>query len=489
MLLSISPLLLTAQHTNDTLPKRKLSVQDQLYGFEERITEAENQLFKLTRIHLSGYIQAQWQHFENPAVYPNNYFSIPRARFKIKYQPYSGVSFVLEPDFTPSKVSIKAAYACLNDPWINTFALYAGHIKRLNYENELSSSALAVLTRSMVVSALYPGEYDIGAKFEVNPPQLPFHLQLALFNGNESLVITNAEGDNINPANKDFDPYKDLMGRFVYNFRLGNIGGIDVGVSGYYGWIKANSTTLLHSDYTFARELSVGNSVPRRWMGVEMQLYLDLLGGISVIGEYLFGTNAYPGYMGSSTITAPSAVELINDTMFITNSVTNTSVVTPAISRNFMGAYIYFIKNIGKKNKFAIRWEFYDPNTALTANRIGIASFDESTHNTVTETTVTGHDPVVSESDIHQTNDVNTLKSGVADIAYQNISMAWSYYVTEHITLQAAYDIPLNQKVGTNAAGQGNVIRSYTVNDNTVVNDYSRVFPQNILTIRMQVKF
>jgi hypothetical protein len=480
---------LKAQDVNDTVKAKETSFYDQITGFEERVIDLENSLYRLTKIRFSGYIQAQWQYFENPSIYPNNSFSIPRARIKIKYQPYSGVAFVLEPDFAPGKLAVKEAYACLNDPWLNTFSFTGGQFKKFNYENEISSSALEVLTRSMVVESLYPSEYGIGIKGEVNPPELPFHIQLGLVNGNEYLIITDSEGNDINPKIKDFDPYKDIMGRFVYNFLFGNRGGIDIGVSGYYGWIRSNSTVQIAGDYSFDRQVTTGQSVPRRWIGAEMQLYLDILGGFALKGECLMGLNAYPGYTGTSKIIEPTQVSLIHDTLFISSETTNSTMISPVVTRNFIGSYIYLIKNIGKKNKFAFRWDYYDPNTRLKGNQIGVTGFDESSYDKQVSTTITGSDPVIRINETTNTDVINSLQSGIRDIAYHRFSVAWSYFVTENIVLQAAYEIPINEKVGTNETGEGNIRRKYTVNGNAVYEDYSSVFRQNVFTLRMQVSF
>jgi len=477
------------QTPTDTLQKEVLNIRQQLTGFEERITMAENDIFKLTKIKISGYIQAQWQHSENPAVYPSNSFSLRRARIKIKYQPYSGVAFVLEPNFSARSITLKDAYVQLNDPWINTFSLWAGQFKKLNYEIEVSSSQLDVLTRSLIVKALYPGERGLGAKVQVAPPTRPFQFELAVFNGNENMVIKNEEGDNINPKNADFDPFKDIMGRFVYHFRLGNIGGLDVGASGYYGWIKSNSTYLLNGDYTLDKIVTVGQSMTRGWFGIEMQLYLDFLGGMAVKGEYLIGVNAYPGYVGGTTETDPAQISLMNDTLFINNVTTTTSLISPCIRRNFMGGYICLVKNIGRKNKFAVRWDYYDPNTNLSGNQIGVDLFDNSSSDSQTHTDISGSDPVIAVNTITHTETSNTLKSGIDDIAYHRITLAWSYYMTDNITIQLAYNILMNEKVGVNAAGEGNVRKQFTVNDIIGYNDYSRVFPQNILTLRLQARF
>ncbi|MFH1936399.1 MAG: hypothetical protein ABIK52_02400, partial [Bacteroidota bacterium] len=60
-----------AQGKNDSIKQEAITLRDMVSGVEERVATAENNLEKLTKIKLSGYIQAQWQFFENPAVFPN----------------------------------------------------------------------------------------------------------------------------------------------------------------------------------------------------------------------------------------------------------------------------------------------------------------------------------------------------------------------------------------------------------------------------------
>ncbi|MBE0648496.1 MAG: hypothetical protein IH596_12010 [Bacteroidales bacterium] len=478
-----------AQGKNDSIKEEVTTLRDKVTGVEERLAAAENSLEKMTKIKLSGYIQAQWQYFGNPAVYPNNYFSLRRVRLKIEYKPVEGVAFVLSPDFSPSGFVLKDAYVQLNDPWLKTFSLWAGQFNRPDYEVEYSSSKREVPERSMVVRALYPGERAIGAKLEVAPPTVPLKFQLAVFNGNDHLVIKDINGNDINPKNKDFDNYKDLMGRLTYNFKLGNFGGLDIGVNGYYGWMKSNSTTVLNSDYTLYKNVSVGQSVNRHWVGGEMQLYMDILGGMSIKAEYMMGINAYPGAVGSFSVQDPFHTTLVNDTLMMTNMITNTNQINPTIRRNFMGGYVYLIKNIGKRNQFAFRWDFYDPNTKLNGNQIGVVKYDNGSSDIKTTTTIDGSNPVIVLNETTKTVTTNTLKSGTSDLSYNTFTFAWNYFFTDNLRIQLAYEMPIAEKVGVDASGNSNLVKQYTVNDKTITNNYNKGFSQNVVTIRLQAKF
>jgi len=478
-----------AQGKNDSIKEEVTTLRDRVTGVEEKLATAENSLEKLTKIKLSGYIQAQWQHFEDPKFYINNTFSVRRARFKIQYKPADEVVFVLQTDFFATGALLKDAYVALKDPWLKTFSFWAGQFNRPNYEVEYSSSNREVPERSMVIRRLYPGERGIGVKLEVAPPALPIKLQLALLNGNEYLVVDDIYGENINLWSVDFDPFKDIMSRLTYKFRLGNFGGLDIGVNGYYGWMKSNSTTVLNSDYTFSKNVGVGDYVTRHWVGGEFQLYLDILGGMSIKAEYMMGVNAYPGAVGSFSVQDPMQTTLANDTLMMTTTITNTNQINPTIRRNFMGGYVYLIKNIGKRNQFAFRWDFFDPNTKLGKDQIGVVKYDNSSTDVVTNQTIDGTNPVIVLNDVTNNVTKNTLKSGSSDITYNTFTVAWNYFFTDNLKVQVAYEMPVNEKVAIDASGNSNLVKKYTVNDQPVYNDYSRVFPQNILTIRLQAKF
>jgi len=94
----------------DTLKENVGTLADKIGGIEERVATAEGDLAKLTKIKLSGYIQAQFLHNEASSAYPDNMFMLRRVRIKFQYEPANGVVFVLQPDFVPGNISLKDAY-------------------------------------------------------------------------------------------------------------------------------------------------------------------------------------------------------------------------------------------------------------------------------------------------------------------------------------------------------------------------------------------
>lgn len=436
-----------AQET--TIDEKITEVDDKVSGLTERLTTAEADLFKLTKIKVSGYMQAQYQYFESLNVQPNNYFSLRRARVKISYDAADGVKFVFTPELLPGSATLKDAYAVLNDRWTNAFSLWAGKFNRPNYEVEYSSSQREVAERSLIIRTLYPSERAVGAKLEYNPQNVPLHLQFALLNGPDALTITNSAGVNLNNnENKDFDNFKDIMVRATYNLQLGSFGGLDFGAHGYMGSIKSMGLKTLSSDYSTVSDVQIGDAVKRNWVGGEFQLFADVLGGLSIKGEYIAGENATIGY-------SPVAA-------------TGTTAALPGVANfqnNFAGYYLYFIKNLGKKNQFAFRYDYYDPNTDIKGKDVTLTKFTSPDETTLKSRT-----------------------SGKSDLATSTFSMALHHYFDDNLRISLNYDIVQNEKV----SAPGLLTEDYTKADGMKVVkglDYSEVLNQNLLTLRIQAKF
>ena len=449
VLMLISAFTFKANSQESTVGEQITEVNDKVNGLTERLATAESDLSKLTKIKVSGYMQAQYQYFENPAIQPNNYFSLRRARVKFTYEAADGVKFVLTPDFLPGNVTLKDAYVVLNDRWSKSFSLWAGKFNRLNYEVEYSSSQREVAERSLMIRTLYPSERAVGAKLEYNPLNVPLHLQFAVLNGSDVLTIANSAGVNLNNnENRDFDNYKDIMVRATYNLQLGSFGGLDFGAHGYYGSLKSNALNTLSSDYTSLEDVQVGDAVKRNWVGGEFQLFADILGGLSVKGEYIAGQNASIGYKSVDAVGTAAAIPGLAN-----------------FQNNFAGYYLYFIKNLGKKNQFAFRYDYYDPNTDIKGKDVTITKF-------------TSPDETI----------LRNRTSGKSDLATSTFSLALHHYFDDNLRISLNYDIVENEKV----SAPGLLTEDYTKADGTKMAkglDYSNVINQNLLTLRIQAKF
>jgi hypothetical protein len=253
-------------------------------------------------------------------------------------------------------------------------------MNRPNYEVEYSSSQRESLERSRVIRAIYPGEREIGAKLEYMGTTVPLKFQLMIMNGN----FTGTQA-------KDVDSKKDLMGRLVYSIKLPGAGiGIDLGPNFYYGGNRAKVNPYILNNEGVLDSIKVGNYLDKKWAGGEIQIFADILGGLALKGEYMAGTNS----TASTTTVAPTAS-------------TAAKISGASTIKNFSGYYIYLIKNIGPKNQFVAKYDYYDPNSKLSGDAAG------------------------------------------KDIFYKTWTLAWQYYLNDNIRITLQYEMPKNEKNST----------------------------------------
>jgi phosphate-selective porin len=354
-----------------------------LNAIDERVLVNEADLGKLNKIKVSGYIQSQWESYgadlEKSNGY-NNTFYIRRARIKFTYEALDGVKFVLQPDFSTGNLALKDAYAVVNIPKIKNWTLWAGQMNRPDYEVEYSSSQREVLERSRVIRSIYPGEREVGVKLEYIGIKIPLKFQIMAMNGN----FTGTQA-------KDVDSQKDIMARLVYSVKLPSAGiGIDFGPNLYYGGnLSKNNKYFKNSDGTLDSLNSVWKYLDKKWLGGEVQIFADVLGGMAIKGEYIAGINSVASTVASTATMAQMKA-------------------SPSLYNNFAGYYLYFIKNIGQKNQFVAKYDYYDPNTKLSGDEAG--------------------------------NSIN----------YKTFTLGWQYYLNDFIRISLTYEMPENEKNASN---------------------------------------
>jgi len=357
--------------------------QGKLNSLDERVLTNESDLAKLTKIKVSGYIQAQWESYgadlEKTNGYSNTYY-VRRARIKFTYEALDGVKFVLQPDFSTGNLALKDAYAVVNIPKLKNWTLWAGQMNRPDYEVEYSSSSREVLERSKVVRTIYPGEREVGVKLEYVGTKVPLKFQLMAMNG-----------DFTGTQQKDVDSRKDIMARLVYSIKLPSSGiGIDLGPNFYYGGnLSKNNKYYKNSDGTLDSMKSAWKYLKKNWVGGEAQIYADVLGGLAIKGEYMSGINSTPSTVASTATMAQMKA-------------------SPSTYNNFSGYYVYFVKNIGNKNQFVAKYDYYDPNTKLSGDAAG------------------------------------------SNVYYKTWTLAWQYYLNDNIRITLNYEMPKNEINATN---------------------------------------
>lgn len=344
-------------------------------GLNESYLETKATVDKLAKIKVSGYIQAQWQHADSvgiqslaggnfparsaTAVGTQQRFQVRRGRVKATYGTATS-RYVLQIDVIPTGVSLKDASVTLMEPWLNTFSYTMGVFDRpFGFEISYSSSSRESPERSRVFQTLFPGERDLGAKIEINPPAELGFAQYLNFKGG---VFT-----GMGPTANEIDDEQDLIGRLGFKAPFYDINlAVDGGFSAYMGKVTSIADTAF----------SIGNSTSgvatwlpnsgnaretfdRTLMGVDGQIYYDLpvIGGFSLRGEYVWGNHP-------TTRTSTSVF-------------TGTSSGSPAApqvaDREVAGWYVNYVQNLGKKAQAVVKYDVFDPNTAVEADDVGKA--------------------------------------------------------------------------------------------------------------------
>lgn len=398
-------------------------------GMDEQISGMQSSLDRLSKIKISGYIQAQYETYDTwnagvHGVIPSagslpitNSFSLRRARIKFTYEAVDGVTLVLCPNFEVDRVRLTDVYAQLNDRWLHTFSIWAGLFNRPTYEVEYSSASREFAERSLVTRTLYPQERDMGAKVEANfltKFEIPLKLQFALLNGNFGI------GPAVNQV-KDIDNYKDVMVRAVYSFKFPSKGiAIDLGGNGYFGHNAITKQTTVPAVFSDVNgdlfTPKVGDDLNKTWYGAEMQVYYDFLGGLSLKTEYISGSMT-----GFKATDFPTQL----NPLFATNNKV----------RNIEGYYISLIKNIGKDHMISFRYDEFDPNTKKSDSQV--ATID--------------------------------------DLKFHNWTAAYQYFFNENVKILLSYTMPINEK--SSNSGITNL-------------DWSnRDHKDDSLTVRLQARF
>ena len=337
--------------TDEELKKKVEEMKSQLEGLDEAIKELQTDRDALKKIKVSGYLQINFEKSESVnglSVDPydakdfvKSRFRVRRSRIKIMYDGGS-TSMVVQGDYSNSGFSLKDAYLDFAEQSLKIFSFRFGVFNRPNYEVEYSSSQRESPERSRVIGALYPGERDLGVMVTMAPEDL-FKLQLAAFNN------TFAGTFSQNNPNFSSEPLY-FMARVTKALNLGDVG-IDFGVHGRFGSVRANSARLLESDVATngaadTTSIKVGDAVSRNWFGAEVQLYYDFLGGMKLLAEYITGSDV------NVLSATPGAIR----------------------KRDFNGYYAMLVKSLGDEFQFAVKYDSYNPNSKISSDVINSTS-------------------------------------------------------------------------------------------------------------------
>jgi len=391
---------------------------------------------KFDNIKIGGYIQPQFQlaqtkgekSFDGGDFVPNvnNRFMIRRGRIRFEYihfaeQKGPSVQFVFQFDGTERGVFIRDFWGRVFENKYKVFAFTTGMFARpFSYELNLSSSDRESPERGRMSQLLMKTERDLGAMVSFDPrikthPLYYLKIDAGLFNG-QGLA-----------AAADFDSHKDFIGRIALKpLPVSKKLLFSTAVSYLTGGMLQNTQYIYKNGSnnfgnTFIVDSSLSNNgkiAPRKYYGADMQLKFKTKAGFTELrGEFMTGTQT-----GTSTTSeTPAALLTGSEAYFI---------------RKFNGAYFYLLHNIfSKHHQLGIKYDWYDPNTAVSGNDIGKAG-----------------------TNLNSTN-----------IRYNTLGFGYINYISDNVKLLLWYEIITNEK--------------------TQLPGYTSDVKDNLFTCRLQFRF
>lgn len=395
------------------------------------IKKIEEELSKMKRLKITGYLQPQYQYIDSagaPSVAGgdfmndkgSSYYSrimMRRGRFKFTYD-YKNVRLMINTDVTEKGLFMRETYVKVTDTWLKMFSLSAGLLQdQFGFELTQSSSERETPERARYNQTLFPTERDLGIFGSMEFPKTSklngIKLDLAVMNGSAGVST-------------EFDSHKDFTARLQYK-KTTKSKKIEygIGASYYYGGYRIgnvkdyNLNTLTNGDtgFEFAEDTANFNRIARRiYLGADAQVSVDWkIGTTTVRAEYIMGEQPGTDKSTRSLGAAPTSA---------------------IYHRSFDGAYFYLIQNIGKsKFQVVVKYDWYDPNVQIAGKEIG----------------KTG---------------TNTK---VGDIRFDTYGFGITYHMNANVKLMCYYDL--------------------VKNESTLISGYAKDIADNVITFRLQFKF
>ncbi|MEO6636798.1 MAG: porin, partial [Ginsengibacter sp.] len=324
-----------------------------------------------------------------------------RGRIRFDYLRFNrtnkaSVQFVFQFDGTERGVFIRDFWGRVFENKFQLFSFAIGMFARpFSYELNLSSSDRESPERGRMSQILMKTERDLGAMISFEPrkqdnPLRYLKIDAGLFNGQGLSAST------------DFDSHKDLIIRaglkpypLSKNLTLSFAGSyLNGGLlqSTRYIYSINNSTKNFSVD---SSQSNLGKIAPRKYYGADAQFKIKCKAGFTEFrAEYMTGMQT--GLANTSE--TPAVLPDANGSFYI---------------RKFNGAYFYFLQNfISRAHQFIIKYDWYDPNTAVSEEDIGKA--------------------------------VSNLNN--TDIKFSTLGFGYIHYINDNLKLLLWYDRVFNEK-------------------------------------------
>jgi len=414
-------------------------VKTELEELQDQVENNANEIKRLKKLKVSGYIQGQFevgQEFANTRVgavrtFDKNRdgesgdffrFGIRRGRIKFTWEEKFGEA-VFQLDITERGVSFKDAYFKVSEPWLNVASLTVGIFDRpFGDELRFSSGRRESPERTVLYGELFPDERDLGAMVTLAAPKgTPAEglmLEGGAFCGNGIAVPDNGK--------------MDFIGRLSYGKRYSKVR-FGLGASMYYGTVRnnaADSMLFVVKDGAWVGEKQDDKNLKnvRQYYGLDAQFAVQTSWGITNIrGEVLFGQQ--PSQAGNFRSPNASAMQFSATYNYI---------------RNFWGAHAYFIQDIYKTPlTLVLKYAYMNPNTKIDSENITRAT----------------------------------------DLSYNYLGFGMLVRCTSNLRLMLYYDMPLNSK-------ENNIAIPEKPADTKInILNYQEHVKAGVFTCRLQFRF
>lgn len=393
---------------------------------------------------ISGYIQPQFQMAESKGIasasggdfdsMSDNRFSVRRGRIRFDYlrnneKSYPKVHFVFQYDITERGAFVRDFWGRIYDTKFNMFSFTTGIFARpFGYEINLGSADRESPERGRMSQTLVKVERDLGAMISFDPKNKKskiyyLRMDLGIFNGQGISSL----GNKVAVGVTEYDSQKDIIGRVgLKPYKLTKNLTISGGASGLYGGLagiskenyKMGTDANGNAAFTYDSVNYAGKVSDRKYYGIDFQAkYSHKWGNTEIRFEYWRGMQTAT----STSSETPNTVPLATNALYV---------------RNFDGAFIYFLQNIvNKRHQIAVKYDWYDPNTDVEGNQIGVAG----------------------------------TKLSKADIKYTTLGVGYINYFDPNVKLVLWYDM--------------------VTNENTQLTGYTSDLKDNVFTARLQFRF
>jgi hypothetical protein len=355
---------------------------------------------KFDHLRIGGYIQPQFQiasakgvkTFEGTdfSTQVNNRFILRRSRVRIDYVHFGtntkpGVQIVFQFDANERGFTVRDVWGRIFENKYKLFSFTTGIFARpFGYEVNFSSSDRESPERGRMSQIHMKGERDLGAMLSFDARRK----DVILKNIKIDAGLFNGQGIN---AVSEFDNTKDFISRIALKpVHLNNKITLSAGTSILQGALQNNtkfvySTTEMSGIKKVTVDSSVtntGTSSPRKYYGADVQI------------KFSNGHNRFTELRGE--VTTGTQTGTVNSPETPNALLTGTDGFH---KRNFNGAYFYFLQHLfNNHHQLLVKYDWYDPNTKVKGNEIGVAGSNFSAANIKYNTLGVGYISYISEN-------------------------------------------------------------------------------------------